>query len=57
VIQQNPASFSIKFDDVRIAVMSAFPYLIHYRIDESNKLIAIYAVVHSSQDSKNWEGR
>ena len=57
LIQQNPASFNIKFDDVRIAVLSIFPYLILYRIDESNQSIEIYAVYHTSQNPNNWEGR
>jgi len=56
-IQQNPTSFNIKFDDVRIAVMYVFPYLILYRIDERKKSIYIYAVFHTSQDSKIWESR
>ena len=28
LIQQNPTSFKIKYKEVRIAVMSVFPYLI-----------------------------
>jgi len=56
-IQQNPTSFNIKYRDVRIGVMSVFPYLILYRIDEVNKPIIISAVLHSSQNPKHWEGR
>lgn len=57
LIQQNPTSFNIKYKEVRIAVMSVFPYLILYRIDEGNQSIIISAVLHSSQNPKKWESR
>ena len=57
LIQQNPTSFNCKYDEVRIAVISVFPYLILYRIDEDNKSVIISAVLHTSQNPKNWETR
>jgi plasmid stabilization system protein ParE len=54
LIQKNPTTFNVKYDDVRTAVLSVFPYMIHYSVDEDNKLVIVSAVFHTSQNPKNW---
>jgi hypothetical protein len=50
LIQNNPFNFQIRYDDVRIFLLTSFPYLIHYTIYK-NKIV-IKAIYHSSRDSK-----
>lgn len=42
IIKQNPFQFQIRYDEVRIIMLTTFPYLIHYTID--NKIIVIKAI-------------
>jgi plasmid stabilization system protein ParE len=56
-IQHNPESFNVKYDGVRAAVLTTFPYLIHYSIDNNNKLVIISAVLHTSRNPKTWKKR
>lgn len=57
LIRQNPTSFNLKYKNIRTAVLSLFPYLIHYSIDEENKLVIISAILHTSQNPKKWGKR
>lgn len=33
ILKQNPKTFSIRYNNVRTAVVSIFPFMIHYRVD------------------------
>jgi hypothetical protein len=50
IIKKNPIHFQIRYDDVRIIMLTTFPYLIHYSIYKNS--IVIKAIYHSSRDSK-----
>lgn len=56
-ISQNPRAVAIRYDNIRTAVLDVFPYMIHYSIDENEKLVIIAAVLHTSQDPGLWEQR
>lgn len=50
VIKNDPFHFQIRYDDVRIIMLTSFPFLIHFTVTEN--VIIIKAVFHSSRDSK-----
>jgi hypothetical protein len=50
IISKDPLHFQIRYDDVRIMMLTTFPYLIHYTIDKN--IIIIKAIYHSSRDSE-----
>ncbi len=56
-IRQNPTTFSLRYDQVRTAVLNVFPFMIHYTLDEKNKTVIISAVLHTSRDPKEWKKR
>lgn len=49
VIKRNPLLFQIRYDDIRIKMITTFPYLIHYSI--SDDVIIIKLICHSSKNS------
>lgn len=56
-IRQNPNSSNIRYKQVRTALLKAFPFMLHYTIDENSKTVIISAVLHTSRDPKMWEKR
>lgn len=56
-IKQNPEAFSIRYDKVRTAVLTVFPYVIHFTFDEANKTVIVSAAFHSSRDPALWKKR
>lgn len=56
-IKQNPSACNVRHNEVRTAVLRAFPFMIHYTIDEVNKTVIITAVLHTSRDPKEWKKR
>jgi hypothetical protein len=44
-IKQDPQAFSIRYNEVRTAVLKVFPFMVHYSMDESNKTLIITAVL------------
>lgn len=54
-LSQNPMSSSIRYDEVRCAVLSIFPFMIHYFIEEANKTIVIVTVSHTSLNPERWQ--
>ena len=56
LIKRNPYGYTVRYDDIRTAVLDVFPFMIHYRIDELDKLIIIAAVLHTSRNPDIWTG-
>ena len=49
IISKKPLHLQIRYDDVRIMMLTTFPYLIHYTLDKNT--IIIKAIYHSSRNS------
>ena len=56
-IQQTPYIAAIRYDDVHTAVLDVFPFMVHYCIDESEQVITVYAVLHTSRNPDIWSTR
>ncbi|MFY9150663.1 MAG: type II toxin-antitoxin system RelE/ParE family toxin [Prolixibacteraceae bacterium] len=56
-IRQYPESFTVKYGNIRTAVLINFPFMIHYFIDDINKIIVITAVLHMSRNPNVWQKR
>ena len=56
-IQKFPESARLRNSVVRTAVVEIFPFMIHYQIDESRRLVIISAVIHTSRNPKIWKQR
>jgi len=57
LIKKNPKVFNNRFDNVRTAVLKAFPFMLHYTIDEYNKQVIVIAVLHTSRNPERWKDR
>ncbi len=56
-LSKNPF-FQIRYDDIRCLPLSKFPFMIHFAVDEKEKAVEVYAVIHTSLDPEiNWLNR
>jgi plasmid stabilization system protein ParE len=46
-LQENPHVYGFRFEEFRTANLTIFPYQIHFKIDESNNAIIVFAVLHA----------
>ena len=51
----NPAAYALRYENVRCAKISQFPFMVHF-IDEI-KLIIIIGVLHTSRNPQLWKER
>ena len=56
-IQTTPFGFVIKVGNFRGISLNKFPYLIYYQIDETNKYILIFAILHSHSGPDQFQKR
>lgn len=56
-MHENPFAFNIKYDAVHTALISTFPFLIHYIFDKTRETILIVAVLHTSLNPEKWNAR
>jgi plasmid stabilization system protein ParE len=54
-VQQAPRLYAKVFQNLRLALVRRFPYLIVYRIDEDQ--ITVVAVYHAHRDPRDWQSR
>jgi toxin ParE1/3/4 len=53
-IQRNPLKTQIRYSNTRVFFLQTFPYGIHFQVDNTANRILILAVLHTSQDPKQW---
>lgn len=57
-IKKNPFSRSVRYDDVRFAMLDRFPYGAHFNINETSRTICIQAVLsHFRDPDTHWKKR
>lgn len=49
-IKNNPYLYTIAYENIRIAIVPGFPYVIYYFIKEGTKEVFITAIPHTSQN-------
>lgn len=49
-LQENPHMYGFRLEEFRTANLSIFPYQIHYKIDETNKTIRVFAILHANRN-------
>jgi toxin ParE1/3/4 len=55
LIIRSPELHAKVFEDLRLAKIRRFPYVIIYRIDDTQ--ITVVAVYHTHRDPREWQGR
>ena len=48
-------SFAVRYDDIRCVPVKKFPYMIHYRVLESQETVSVKAVFCMRVDPSKWE--
>jgi len=56
-ITEFPLAFPIKYNEIRVAAVSVFPYTVHYFFDEANNTVFISCVFHDNNDPEIPRGR
>lgn len=47
--------FQIRYENIRCLPLKKFPFMIHFSIDESKKIVFVHAVLHTSRNPKIWD--
>ena len=53
-LKNNPLGFAIRYKNYRCLLIKKFPFLIHFNVEESNKVVNIYAIFHTSRNPEIW---
>jgi mRNA-degrading endonuclease RelE of RelBE toxin-antitoxin system len=56
-LKKDPYLFSIRYDTIRCLKIEKFPFLIHYLINESENVVTVFAVFHTSRSPEIWKRR
>lgn len=49
--------FQNRYDDVHCFPIRKFPFMVHFTINETQKMVVIRAVFHTSISPSNWKSR
>lgn len=57
LLKNNPFGYSIRYKNIRVSTIERFPFLIHFKIEESIQTLFITAVFHTSRNPEIWNKR
>ena len=57
LLKRNALNHNIRYKNVRCVLIKKFPFLIHFVADEANKIVDVFAIIHTSRSPKIWEKR
>lgn len=53
-LAKNPF-YQIRYNSIRCKPIKNWPFLIHFQVDESQKIVYVFAVINTNKDPKsNW---
>ena len=56
-LAKNYTLFAIRYDDIRCMPVENFPYLIHYRVLQSQKTVSVKAIFCTHENPDKWGKR
>ena len=49
--------FRIRYDNVHCLPLKKFPYMVHFTINQDQKMVTIHAVFHTALNPEKWKER
>jgi plasmid stabilization system protein ParE len=56
-LSQYPLAYGIRYSSVRGMLIKKFPFLVHFTVDETKRIVKIFAVFHTSRNPEIWKTR
>ena len=56
-LKKNAKIYAIRYDDVRCMLIKKFPFLVHITLDERQRVVKIFAILHTSRNPRIWSER
>jgi|ERR1700741_1405690 hypothetical protein len=50
-------NYNLRYSNVRCMPVNKFPFMVHFIINELNKTVIVFAVIHTSRNPEIWEER
>jgi len=47
--------FQVRYDSVRCVPIKKFPYMVHFTLDEAEKLVMVRSVLSTARDPEYWK--
>jgi mRNA-degrading endonuclease RelE of RelBE toxin-antitoxin system len=54
-LKHNPNIYSIRYNEVRCLIVKKYPYMVHFKVDDKNLKVEIFAVIHTSRNPEIWD--
>jgi plasmid stabilization system protein ParE len=54
-LKSYPGSYTIRYADVHCMLIKKIPFLVHFTVDNTEALVEVFAVIHTSRNPKIWE--
>jgi plasmid stabilization system protein ParE len=56
-LSKSPKAYSIRLKNARCAPMKKHPYNVYYWVDDSDKTVNIFAILHQKRNPEAWKER
>lgn len=56
-LKNNAYNYNLRYNNVRCMPVNKFPFMVHFTINELNKIVIVFAVIHTSRSPEVWEER
>ena len=53
-LKKNARGYAIRYENVRFALIKKFPFLVHFVLNENQKIVEVIAVLHTSRNPRIW---
>lgn len=53
-LKNDPHSYSVRYKEIRCMLVKPFPYMVHFYINENNKLVEVLAVISNDRNPEIW---
>ena len=54
-LHTDPQIYAIRYKEIRCVLVSKFPYMIHFYINEENNMVEVLAVISTDRNPRIWK--
>jgi len=56
-LDKSALQYAVRYDNVRCMPVKKFPFLVHYRVNEKQRIVQVEAIFSTYRNPKIWEER
>ena len=57
ILEKSALHYAVRYDNIRCMPLHKFPFMIHFRVNDNQRIVNVEAIFNTNRNPKIWEER